>query len=120
VLQEPDLYNNQFGHQGALELVEALMRNDSSKRLVLDDTELGIEGASKIGYAISGQQTLEMFSCRDNSLSPEGETALLMSLRGVPLETLFLGKEIPLMTIVLFADFAELMESPLVYAVRHK
>jgi hypothetical protein len=32
----------------------------------VDDNELGIEGASKIGYAINGQQTLEMFSCRDS------------------------------------------------------
>ena len=70
--------------------------------------EIGIEGALKIGYAI---RPCLGFSCQDDCLSSEGETASLMRLRGVPLETLFLCKAIPLGTIVLFADIVELRTS---------
>jgi hypothetical protein len=42
-----------------------------------------------------------------------------MSLRGVPFETSFLNKTIPLVTIVMFTDIVEFSASPLVYAVGH-
>ena len=120
ILRRLDVSRNELGEQGAVSLAEGLEENFGLQELIVDGNEFTDAPALKLAKALSRQKSLQVFSCRDETMSLQGHSKVALELRTVPLEFLFLGRPDAVFNIVTNVAFQEFLSEPLTYAVRHK
>eukprot|EP01038_Epipyxis_sp_PR26KG_P004325 gene4325-6126_t len=119
-LRRLNLSSNSFGTRGAIELADGLGNNIGLEELFLDENDINDEGALVFGQAVCNHSDLKVFSCRDDSISTESEVLLIMSLKSVPLQMLFVGEGEALLNLIGTEAVREFFNFPLTYSIRHR
>lgn len=76
-----DLWNNNFGSEGARAIAEALKVNQNVKDFYLGNNNLGLDGARAIGEMLSVNKTLKYLYLTKNNLGPDGARHIAEALK---------------------------------------